>query len=741
MALTSGQDRVMDSSTSVVMVACPTCATALPGWTGPGPACPNCGLPAAGHAGYVVARIDATLVEFRADRDRLLDSMRAIAGQVPLAVDNDFAPSPGDVPNPTVSPPDPGPARQPPERIPVVGRAFEPFPACPIRADAFQATPRTPRRRLSPQQLLLGTGVVLLVSAAIAFVAVAWGQLGLAVQATTLTVLTGSVCAASVAAARRGLRTTAEALAMAGIALLVVDLVAARIKGLAGLDDLAGRAHAALTLGVVIVIGLALHRVARTTVTWPIGALVAAQPLAFLALPDGTPVLLVATALLVTAFNLAVVRNTRAGTAGTAIGFAGLWWLTGSALGAVTAWSGSLVESGLCMLLVAVSSGLAVLAFSGLRLDRFAALTPIIDLTAVAVGISTVSGTLQQTGIVGVWLTGVLGLAVLTGAALLRVMVGSPRRRWEIPALLAGTLLGLTSVGQLTLDENWTLLAVLAALAAVCSIAISVADHDIRVPAAVFAAVLPGVAVLLLVADGLAAQLGGWILAVLGASVLGVASARVRQVEERPLAAAAGLIGLTAASLSATSLAWGQLALQLSVTAAATLAYGQAARYRLARLVGLAELVLASWVGAAGLSVTTPEVYTLPAAAGLLLASGARLVTASSWSAWGAPLLVGFLPSTIVMLAHPDAVRLVLLVAAATLCAVAGTLTHRQAPFVIGLGVLTALAVTQLGPYATLLPRWLSLGAAGVLLLVLGASYERRLNQAREAVAWVSALR
>ncbi|MDQ3475842.1 MAG: hypothetical protein M3492_05760 [Actinomycetota bacterium] len=139
--------------------------------------------------------------------------------------------------------------------------------------------------------------------------------------------------------------------------------------------------------------------------------------------------------------------------------------------------------------------------------------------------------------------------------------------------------------------------------------------------------------------------------------------------------------------------------------------------------------------------MTTPEVYTLPAAAGLLLASGGRLVTASSWSAWGAPLLVGLVPSTLVVLDHPDALRLVLLVAAATACATVGTLTHRQAPFVIGLGVLTALAVSQLGPYATLVPRWLSLGAAGVLLLVLGASYERRLIQAREAFAWVSALR
>lgn len=59
----------------------------------------------------------------------------------------------------------------------------------------------------------------------------------------------------------------------------------------------------------------------------------------------------------------------------------------------------------------------------------------------------------------------------------------------------------------------------------------------------------------------------------------------------------------------------------------------------------------------------------------------------------------------------------------------------------IGLGVLATLAVSELGPYATLLPRWISLGLAGVVLLAVGATYERRRAQAREAIAWVSGLR
>jgi len=337
--------------------------------------------------------------------------------------------------------------------------------------------------------------------------------------------------------------------------------------------------------------------------------------------------------------------------------------------------------------------------------------------------------------------TGALGLTVLTAAVLLRAKAASGAPCWLAPSFLAAALLGVVSAVGLVRSQNWTELAVLAALAAVCSAVVSLVDRGLRAPAAALAVLLPGVMLVLLVADGLAADLAGWILAVLAAGALGLAALRLHEVEERPVAAAAFVLGLLAIPLTASTYSWGQVALQLSVSAAVLLAYGRAAGRRPETLVALAELVTASWVGAAGLAVATPEVYTLPVVAGLLLASGRALLSAPSWSVWGAPLLVGLVPSTLLVVDTPDAVRLVLLVSLATGCVVAGTLTHRQAPFVIGLGVLHVLALTQLGPYATLLPRWLSLGAAGVTLLVLGASYERRLAQAREAVSWVGALR
>ena len=99
------------------------------------------------------------------------------------------------------------------------------------------------------------------------------------------------------------------------------------------------------------------------------------------------------------------------------------------------------------------------------------------------------------------------------------------------------------------------------------------------------------------------------------------------------------------------------------------------------------------------------------------------------------------MPSALVVVAEPTALRLVLVVAAAAALTVAGTLLHRQAPFVVGAGVAALRRVGRLGPYAPLLPRWVTLGTAGLLLLVVGATYERRRQQAREAVAWVAQMR
>jgi hypothetical protein len=196
---------------------------------------------------------------------------------------------------------------------------------------------------------------------------------------------------------------------------------------------------------------------------------------------------------------------------------------------------------------------------------------------------------------------------------------------------------------------------------------------------------------------------------------------------------------VAAAVTSSDVEAWGQVGLQLAVVGVAAGCYALVSGRRWVGTVAVADLVLAGWVAIGGAGVETPEAYTLPAAAGLLLVALPQLRSGMrSWSAEGPAVGVALLPSAFVVVAEPSALRLVLVVAAAAVLTAVGALRHRQAPFVLGAAALAFVVLGRLGPYAPLLPRWVALGAAGLLLLVVGATYERRRQQAREAVAWVA---
>jgi hypothetical protein len=68
-----------------------------------------------------------------------------------------------------------------------------------------------------------------------------------------------------------------------------------------------------------------------------------------------------------------------------------------------------------------------------------------------------------------------------------------------------------------------------------------------------------------------------------------------------------------------------------------------------------------------------------------------------------------------------------------------------QAPLIIGALVLAVDALVQLAPYLADLydavPRWVSIGAAGLLLLGIGATFEQRMRdvkQVRDRLAGLS---
>ncbi|MBN1093090.1 DUF2157 domain-containing protein [Blastococcus sp. TML/M2B] len=710
---------------------CPVCGRPT-GDVGTGP-CPSCGLPAAAHAALVVARIGTTLGELARDRDALLASLRAAAPGAPRTGAPAWGPpvAPPAAPAPVAAFPPPG-TFPPPPAPPTAPPAAGPPQAAPA--------PRPPRRQLSPQQVLLGLGALLLVTAALAFVAVAWTRLGLVFQAGLMLTVTAVACGCSTWAARRGLRATEEALAAAGAALLAIDLGAARARGLPGIEDLPLRLWTAISCGVVLGVALLLGRLTRTTAVWPLAALLAAQPLPFLLLgadlvsgPAG-----VAAALALAAADLAAAGRLRPGVDRVALvlaavaGTAGVVGGIGTAAGADAAdsWASTAV------LAVAGAAALAVDRRNPVLLPGLPSWTvPAAFGAMVGLGLA---GSLQHADGQGWWIAASLGLGLLTAGALL-----AERLRTAAPVVAAGTALVLVHAQSLADDERYGALAAVALAATVPALVTALRVVALR-PAAAAATVLASAGALLLARadDVLPAVVAGLLLALLAAAGFGAATARRDRAEEYPVAAAAALAGLAAGATSASVEAWGQVGLQLGVLGVAAGCYAVVAGQRPVAVVAVADLVVATWIAVGGAGVETPEAYTLPAAAGLLvLAVPALRSGAPSWAAEGAAVGVALVPSALVVAAEPTALRLVLVVAGAAGLVVFGTLGHRQAPFVIGTGVLLLVTVARLAPYAPLLPLWVSLGTAALLLLAVGATYERRRQQAREAVAWVGQMR
>jgi hypothetical protein len=681
--------------------------------------CPACGLPGAAQAAVVVARIGATLTDLARDRDALLATLRAAAPGSSAAPSPAPAPPPPAAPWALPAPPEPGP---PPLFAPVAA----PRPT------------RAPRRRLSPQEVLLGLGALLVVAAAITFVAVAWGRFGLVFQAGVMLTVTTLLCASSAWTARRGLRATEEALAAAGAALLAVDLGAARALGLFRLEEVSLRLWWAISCAVVVAAGLALGRVTRTTVTWPLVALLAAQPLPFLLLtgdlltgPAG-----VAVALALAAVDLVTAGTIRSVLVPVARVLAGVWVVVGLLGGLTTAGGHDAGDSWTATaVLLLAGAGALLLGRRSAAATRFPELVPG---GVGAVGGLAVALSLQTVGDPGSWIASGLGLALLTAAVLLAERLGLVAGLVASGAALVGVHTALLADAR-RLDE----LAVVALAATVPAALAAVRLPLLRQPATGAAVLAPWAAILLWWADGvLSAPVAGLLLALLAAAAFAVATSRAGQLEEWVLAAGGGLVGVTAGSTTGTVGAWGQVAVQLAVAGVAAGCYALVARRGLVAVAAVADLVVAVWIAVGGAGIETPEAYTLPAAAGLLvIAVPGLLAGARSWAAEGAGLAVSLVPSALVVVADPTALRLVLVVAAAAGLTVLGTLRHRQAPFVLGASTLLLVTVGRLGPYAPLLPRWVTLGTAGLLLLVVGATYERRRQQAREAVAWVAQMR
>lgn len=188
---------------------------------------------------------------------------------------------------------------------------------------------------------------------------------------------------------------------------------------------------------------------------------------------------------------------------------------------------------------------------------------------------------------------------------------------------------------------------------------------------------------------------------------------------------------LAVAEVVAVAQAHGLRAASLVCAGAGVVAVGAGfwRRVKAVGYLGTAFLMAASWLRLWAEDVEVIEAYTVPFSLVLLgigwwHGRGGRI---SSWKAYGAGLLFTFGPS---LAAEPTALRSLLLGAVALGVTVAGARFRLQAPAVLGAVTLGVVAVRELAPWVGALvaatPRWVPIAVGGLLLLVIGATYEAR---------------
>ncbi|MDH6108340.1 hypothetical protein P3T36_004195 [Kitasatospora sp. MAP12-15] len=220
---------------------------------------------------------------------------------------------------------------------------------------------------------------------------------------------------------------------------------------------------------------------------------------------------------------------------------------------------------------------------------------------------------------------------------------------------------------------------------------------------------------------------------------IGTAPVATRTAGSVSLSIEATGYGLAGTALALTVGHPGWLAFDLTVAGVAALVVAlRADRRRAAGLTATALLIAASWIRLVLSQVHTPEAYTLPLACVALtlgLLHRRRRPTSGSWSAYGAGLGLGLLPTLLALWSDGHWLRPLLLGSAALAVTLIGARRRLQCPLLLGGGTLLLVGAHELAPTVVqvlgLLPRWVPLALAGLLLLALGATYEQRLRDAR----------
>ncbi|WP_155858927.1 SCO7613 C-terminal domain-containing membrane protein [Candidatus Blastococcus massiliensis] len=573
--------------------------------------------------------------------------------------------------------------------------------------------------RTRPPQVLLVVGAVLLVCAGAALTSAYDG----APARTAVLALAVAAAVLSVRADRAQLRSSAETFAAsaAGLGLVGSDVAGAPADG----DPL-------LALGLAGAF-LVLRRVSPSPAAWPLAAWVAVQVAALRwlgAVPDALHVELFLT---VSVVGLATALFGRPLVARLTMATTAPWWAAGVLGGVTEAWTAGPAERWLAAFLMTAAAAGLLVARLRTPLDVLLGPPRLVPAVAGAVSGAAVAGASSAGGPVTV---AVAGFAGVLGATLAAGGLSGWRRGLFLPvALSGGVLLAVLSVGRLLLGRHWSELALLLLLTAAPTVwvaALRRADRPVAAPTAVGCL---GGAALLGLPDGWAApaEVAVLLSALYGAALL--MAAALDRDSRRATSVAGAACAAAAVTLLGVHGDHGMLAAHLAAHAVVTLTWAwwtgragsdadedtdSAAAWR----VGATQVVLAGWLAAALAGLGAVEAYTVPAALGLLLAAGRGLVRDPSRQAWGPGLVVAAVPSTVLAVTAPDALRAVLVLALAAVAMLAGARAGVRAPLTIGAATAVALA---LGLAVRALP-W-PVGTAlvvGVALLLVGMRREGR---------------
>jgi hypothetical protein len=166
-------------------------------------------------------------------------------------------------------------------------------------------------------------------------------------------------------------------------------------------------------------------------------------------------------------------------------------------------------------------------------------------------------------------------------------------------------------------------------------------------------------------------------------------------------------------------------------------------RQGLAAAVGAVLSQFAAWLALGIAGVGLVEAYTVPGAL-VLLALGAEAMRRSpqrgSWMSLSPALVVALVPSSMVAIADGGA-RMLALIAVGALLVIVGGLLRLGAPVVAGACCVVTLSFVEVAPLVGSLPRYLTFGTAGAVLLVTGATFERRRAELRSLHRQLRSLR